>query len=93
MENNPLTNTTSGLERLSADYIYGYRKAIQDMQKIFLSIEDDLKFHKKRLNWKLIKELLDCCLANREKLRENRNGFIRWNCVKNEFEWFNGKEK
>ena len=93
MENNSLTNTVSGLERVSGDYVRGYTKAIQDIQKTLLSVEDDFCFHKKRLNTKLFKELLDCCLKNREKLREDRNGFIRHNWITNKFEWFSGKEK
>jgi hypothetical protein len=87
-----MNNTLSGLPRLSGDYIRGYTKAIQDMQEVFNYIESDLTHHKKRLNMKLAKELLACFLTNREKVRENRNGFIRWNCVTKEFEWFNGKE-
>lgn len=92
METNSLTNTVSGLERLSGDYIRGYTKAIQDMQKIFLYVGDDLLFHKKKITMRLAQELLSCCLDNREKLRENK-GFIRWNCITNKFEWFAGKEK
>lgn len=78
----------NGMERISGDFNRGYTKAIQDVQQIFNYIEYDLIVHKKRLNAKLSKELLVCVLINREKVRENRNGFIRWNCLKKEFEWF-----
>ena len=88
-----INNTLSGLPRLSGDYNRGYTKAIQDVQEVFEYIEHDLAHHKKRLNNKLAKELLTCILINREKLREDRNGFIRWNCVTNQFEWFSGREK
>lgn len=86
-------NTLSGLDRLSGDYNRGYTKAIMDMQEIFNYIERDLTYHGKRLNMNLAKELIACFLTNREKVRENRNGFIRWNCVTNKFEWFKGREK
>jgi hypothetical protein len=85
-------NTLSGLPRLSGDFNRGYTKAIMDIEDLFNYIESDLAHHKKRLNNKLARELLTCALTNREKLRENRNGFIRWNCITKEFEWFNGKE-
>jgi hypothetical protein len=78
----------NGMEKISGDFNRGYTKAIQDVQQIFNYIENDLIAHKKRLNSKLSKELLVCVLINREKVRENRNGFIRWNYLKKEFEWF-----
>ena len=76
------------IEKLSGDYIRGYTKAIMDISEIFDYVSNDLKHHKKKLNDNLIKELLQCVLTNREKIRENKEGFIRWNCVKNKFEWF-----
>lgn len=80
------------IEKLSGDYIRGYTKAIMDMLEIFDYVNNGLKHHKKRLNDKLAKELLQCVLTNREKIREDRDGFIRWNCVENKFEWFKRSE-
>ena len=80
--------TISGFERLSGEYNRGYTKAIQDLQEVFNYIEFDLTQHKKRLNAKLAQELIYCCLINREKIREQRIGFVRWNCIANKFEWF-----
>lgn len=80
------------IEKLSGDYIRGYTKTIMDMSEIFDYVNNDLKHHKKRLNDKLAKELLQCVLTNREKIREDRDGFIRWNCVENKFEWFKRSE-
>lgn len=76
------------LERLSGDYNRGYTKAIQDMQEIFAYIQPDLKHHHKNLNGKLSLALLACCLENRERLRERRGGFIRFNGQSQKFEWF-----
>lgn len=80
--------TNSGFERLSGDYNRGYTKAIQDLMEVFDYIQADLNHHKKRLNNKSCKELLHCCLENREQLRENRDGFIRWNNITKEFEFY-----
>lgn len=80
------------IEKLSGDFIRGYTKAIQDISEVFDYVNNDLKCHKKRLNDKLAKELLKCILENRENIREDKNGFIRWNCVLNKFEWFKMSE-
>lgn len=80
------------IEKLSGDFIRGYTKAIQDISEVFEYVGNDLKYHKKRLNDKLAKELLKCVLENRENIREDTNGFIRWNCVTNKFEWFKRSE-
>lgn len=85
------------IERLSDDYIRGYTKAIQDITEIFEYIQRDLKVHHKNLNGKLAIALLKVILENRESIRERieisggdykHEGFIRWNGIKNEFEWF-----
>ena len=77
------------IERLSGEFNRGYTRAIQDIQEIFKNIEDDLRYcHKKRLNAKIAEMLLDVILENRAKLREKREGFIRWNRQKQSFEWF-----
>ena len=76
------------LERLSGDYNRGYTKAITDIQEVFRYIESDLNHHHKKITGKVAKELLQCCLENREKLRENFDGFIRWNCKKECFEFY-----
>lgn len=76
------------IERLFGDYIRGYTKAILDIAEIFEYIQQDLKHHHKNLNGKLSVILLKTILDNREKIRENFNGFIRWNCIDKEFEWF-----
>lgn len=80
--------TKSGLPRLSGDYNRGYVKAIQDIQEVFAYVQEDLQYRHKKLTGKMCGELLECCLKHREQLRENRNGFIRWNCVTEEFEFY-----
>lgn len=79
--------------RLSGEYTHGYRKAIMDVMEVFSYIEPDLRHHHKGMTFKTAQKLLECILDNREKLRDNWRGFIRFNCVKNEFEWFRGKDK
>lgn len=76
------------IEKLSGDYIRGYTKAIQDIQEIFTYIQPDLRSHHKNLTGKLSLSLLACCLSNREKLRERREGFIRFNGQSKDFEWY-----
>ena len=80
-------------ERLSGDFNHGYTKAIQDMQETFASVQSGLQYFKKSLNYKLAQELLACCLANREALREDREMFIRWNNTKKEFECVKEKRR
>lgn len=82
------------LDKLSGDYNRGYTKAIQDIIEIVNYIEPDLAYHKKRLNYKMTKQLLQIILQEREKIRERINDcFIRWNGQKSEFElWWRGKE-
>jgi len=76
------------MERLSGEFNRGYTKAIMDIIEIFKYIEPDLKWHHKRINQKLANELLECCLTNRENVRESINGFIRWNNKNNCFEFY-----
>lgn len=47
--------------------------------------------HKKRLNAKLAGELLQTILKERENVREDADGFIRYNGQKKGFEFFHGK--
>lgn len=81
-------NERFGIERLSGDFNRGYTRAIQDMIEIFNYIIPDLQHHHKRLTEKVAKELLQCCLENRERLRESVNGFIRYNGVTQSFEFY-----
>ena len=78
------------IERLSGDYIRGYTKAVQDIIEIFEYIQEDLNAHKKRFSNKIALQLLQTILENREAIREQRKGFIRWNYQKNGFEFFKG---
>lgn len=89
------------MERLSGDYIKGYTKAIQDIIEVFEYIQQDLKHHHKNLNGKISIMLLEAILKHREEIRERKaisgwdykkEGFIRWNKLKNDFEWFSRKE-
>ena len=83
----------SGFERLSGDYIRGYTKAIQDTIEIFDYVQDDLKIlHNKNMTGKMARNLLKTILEEREKIREDCEGFIRFNKQKNGFEFFDGKD-
>jgi hypothetical protein len=76
------------MERLSGDYIRGYTKAIQDITEVFTYIVPDLKHHHLSMNSKQSLKLLKAILENREQLRDDWRGFIRYNGVINDFEWF-----
>lgn len=80
--------TKSGLPKLSGEYNKGYTKAIQDLMEVFNYIQPDLNYHHKRLNPKMMKDLMKCFLDNREKLRDEWNGFIRFNGTTQSFEFF-----
>ena len=75
-------------ERLSGEFNRGYTKAIVDIEEAFPHIIDDLTHHHKRITYKLVAQFLHCCLANRESLRENVDGFIRYNKQKDDFEFY-----
>ena len=72
-----MNNTISGLPRLSGDFNKGYMKAIKDIMDAFVYINEDSQHHKMRMNYKWAEKILKCCLENREKLRDDWNGFIR----------------
>lgn len=80
------------LQVLSGEYNQGYTKAILDIRNIFEYVEKDLQYHHKKFNYKLMRELLKCIFENRDKLRDYNNleGFIRWNCKTEKFEYFEG---
>lgn len=88
-----MNNTISGFPRLSGEFNRGYTKAIQDILDIFDYIQPDLRAHHKTISSKTAKEILRCCLINREKLRESINGFVRYNGQKNSFEFYEPKER
>ena len=81
------------MERLSGEYNRGYREAITDVTEVFCYIQPDLKHHHKSLNGKLAVELLRAILKNREALRENRSGFIRFNGNTKEFEFYSSRKE
>ncbi len=76
------------MERLSGDYNRGYTKAIMDVTKVFEYVARDLSHHKMRLTNKLALRLFQVILENREAIREQRDGFIRWNTRKKDLEYF-----
>lgn len=76
------------IEKLSGNYNRGYTKAIQDIQEVFQYIKSDLDHHHVKLTHKSAEKLLQCCLENREKIRDSWNGFIRYNCKTKEFEFY-----
>lgn len=76
------------MDRLSGDYNRGYTRGIMDVKEVFEYIQYDLKHHNKRLTLNLMKQLLECCLENRENLRESQRGFIRYNGKTDSFEFY-----
>ena len=51
-----MNDTLSGLPKLSREYSDGYRKAIQDIIKVFDYTNNDLKFNHMRMNYKWAKK-------------------------------------
>jgi hypothetical protein len=72
-----MNNTLSGLPRLSREYNEGYTKAIKDIIDVLAYVNHDLQGRNMRMNYNWVDKTLKCCLENRDKLRDNRNGFIR----------------
>lgn len=81
------------MERLSGEYNRGYREAIMDVTEVFRYIQPDLKHHHKSLNGKLAMELLRVILENREALRDDWNGFIRFNGTSKKFEYYKTRKE
>ena len=79
------------MDRLSADYVKGFTKGIQTVLENFNGFCYDLRYHHKRPTEKIFKEYLDCCLKNRELLREFDDSFIRWNGITNQCELWREK--
>lgn len=65
------------MDKLNGEYTRAYTKAIQDIIEVFDYMNDDLMTNNMRMNYQWAQKILKCCLENREKLREDRNGFIR----------------
>lgn len=72
-----MNKTINGFTRLSSDFNKGYTKAIKDIIEVFDYMNNDLKHNNMRMNYSWANKILKCCLENREKLREDYNGFIR----------------
>lgn len=60
-------------------YIQGYTAALMDVLEVMKNIQDDLKRHKRKQNYKTYKAIVGCMLHNRVILRENPNAFVRCN--------------
>lgn len=76
------------MERLSGEYNRGFTKGLLTIQEVIKYIQLDLAHHKKRLTPKLMDDLVQCCIENRERLRESINGFIRYNGTTKSFEFY-----
>ena len=89
-------NTISGFPRLSGEYVRGYTKAIKDIINVFQYVNNELKDNHIKMNYDWVEKILKCCLENREKIRDDWNGFIRTNKSengkRNVVEWYDCKE-
>lgn len=75
------------MTKLDGGYIRGYTRAIVDIIEIFAYVD-------KAITNRTSKMLLDCILKNRAKIRDFYDqGFIRWNNVLNNFEWYEPPKK
>ena len=83
-----MTNNTFS-KLFGVEYVQGYTAALMDALRTIDQLQDDLKRHKRKQNYKTYRAILDCMLENRVVLRENPGTFIRCNDkAKNGFEVF-----
>ena len=80
------------MERLSGEFNRGYTQALKDLEESLPGVIMDLKYNRKKITPKLMKEYVECCIRHREQLRENLEGFIRWNKQLDGFEYFPGEK-
>ena len=74
------------------EYVQGYTAALQDVLNTIDTIQEDLKRHKRKQNYKTYKAIIQTMLNNRVELRENPRAFIRCNDqAESGFELFVGK--
>lgn len=68
-------------------YVQGYTAALMDVLEVLDYIQRDMKFHKRKQNYKSYKAIVECMLENRAILREEPRAFVRCNDkVKNGYE-------
>lgn len=79
--------------KLSGDYIRGYTKALMDIQELLPTVIVDLKRFKRKLDGKHLNDFFKLIIEHRESLREETGGFIRFNWVKKELEWYEPDRK
>lgn len=60
-------------------YVQGYTAALQDVLIQFDSIQNDLKNHNRKQNYKTYRAIVEYMLQNRAVLREEPYSFIRCN--------------
>ena len=60
-------------------YVQGYTAALQDVLETFAALQDDMKQHKRKQNYKSYKAVVECMLKNRVILREEPYAFVRCN--------------
>lgn len=77
---------------LNTLYVQGYTAALQDVIKVFDNIQDDLKRHKVRRDYKTYKDLFACMIENRAVLRDIPGAFIRYNGKLKKFEVYVERE-
>lgn len=61
----------------SGEYIQGYTAALQEAIWTVEHIAEDMKLHKRRPCSKEYAKILKCMLANRARLREDPDAFVR----------------
>lgn len=79
------------IERLDGSFNRGYTQALMDLLEDLDGAYNDCKHHKISMNNKQLKKYIACRIENRERLRENLNGFIRYNGNIKDWEWFDAR--
>ena len=60
-------------------YVQGYLAALQDVRDTIEHIQDDLKMHKRKQNYKTYKAIIECMIKGRAIFREESSAFVRCN--------------
>lgn len=65
-----------------------YTKAILDISDTFRYVNQEFGWRKIRWNYKLIEQVMTLCLKHRHEIEDGLPGFIRWNTISKELEWY-----
>lgn len=81
---------SDNIPRLSGEYNRGFTAGLEKAREVFSYVHHDFASRHKRMTHRQIMELLAVMIDNRAVLREDLEGFVRWNVKTEKFEWYDG---